>query len=331
VSRQGKIGIIGSGWGTRVQAPLFREAGFDVVEIRGREWRTFADANVDVVSIVVPPSQHLEIARAALDAGKHVVCEKPTALDVREAEEMAEAARSHPGQLAIIDHELRFLPSFQAAQQRIPDLGGVRYIEVRYSSPARGDRSRDWNWWSDAASGGGIWGAVGSHFVDTIRYLVGDVDAAQASLDVIIKERSGREVTADDFAAVHLRLKSGILAAITLSAVASGPDDAAATTIHGENGALRITGEELLFAKRGEPFARIAGGDLAKLPGNSPGGAFGTGTHHFALALKAALDGDRDALARAATFEDGLAQQRVLDAARHSSANGGCWTAVISA
>ena len=326
-----RIGIIGSGWGTRVQAPLFREAGFDVVEIRGREWRTFADANVDVVSVVVPPSQHLEIARAALDAGKHVVCEKPTALDVREAEEMAAAARAHPGQLAIIDHELRFLPSFQAARHHLPGLGGVRYIEVRYSSPARGDRAREWNWWSDAASGGGIWGAVGSHFVDAIRYLVGDVDAAQASLDVIIRERSGREVTADDFAAVHLRLKSGILAAITLSAVASGPDDAATTTIHGENGALRIAGEELLFAKRGEPFARIAGGDLAKRPGNSPGGAFGTGTHHFALALKAALDGDKNALKPAATFEDGLAQQRVLDAARHSSANGGCWTAVTSA
>jgi len=328
-----RIGVIGSGWGARVQVPAFREAGFDIVQIRGRDWQTFADANVELVSVVVPPSLHLEIARAALEAGKHVICEKPTALNAREAEELVEVAGRHPGQIAIVDHELRFLPSFLAARERLADLGGVRYIEVRYSSPARGDRSREWNWWSDAAAGGGIWGAVGSHFIDTIRYVAGDdIESAQASLETIIKERSAREVTSDDFAAVHLRLKSGVLAALALSAVASGPDDAATVTIHGETGAFRLTGEELLFAKPKEPFQRIAGDKLADRPGNSPGGAFGTGTHHLALALKAALDdGNRDALAPAATFEDGLAQQRVLDAARHSSANGGCWTAITSA
>jgi len=62
---------------------------------------------------------------------------------------------------------------------------------------------------------------------------------------------------------------------------------------------------------------RIAGGDLSQRPGNSPGGAFGTGTYLLGVALRRAIDdGDRSALAPAATFEDGLAQQRVLDAAR---------------
>jgi len=151
----------------------------------------------------------------------------------------------------------------------------------------------------------------------------------QASLETIIKTRSNRPVTSDDFAAVHLRLRSGALAAITCSAVSSGPDEAMTITIHGEEGALRLTGEELLFATRSEPFARVAGGPLAKLPGNSPGGAFGSGTHYLALALKAALEeGKQDALAPAATFEDGLANQRVLDAVRASSADEGRWTKV---
>jgi predicted dehydrogenase len=329
-----RIGVIGSGWGSRVQAPVFREAGFDVVPIRGREWEKFRDANVDVVSIVVPPGKHPEIARAALEAGKHVVCEKPLALTAAEAEQLVEVSKAHPDRIAIIDHELRFLPSFRAAIQRgagapLKDLGGLRYIEIRYSSPSRGDRSREWTWWSDASQGGGIWGAVGSHFVDTIRYLAGEIDSVRGSLETIIKERSGRAVTADDFADVQLRLKNGTIAVIALSAVASGPDEPTAITLHGETGALRLTGEELLFAKRNEPFARIAGGDLAKRPGNSPGGAFGSGTHYLALALKAALeDGNRDALAPAATFEDGLANQRVLDAARASSADQGRWTEV---
>lgn len=303
-----RIGIVGSGWGSRVQAPIFRDAGFDVVEIRGREWRRFESADVDLISVVVPPAHHLEIAQAALAAGKHVICEKPTALNVAQAEELAKAARAHPKQIAIIDHELRFLPSFRAARERIRD---VRYIEVRYSSPSRGDRTREWNWWSDASQGGGIWGAVGSHFIDAIRYLVGEIESVEAaSLDTIIKTRSGRDVTSDDLAAVHLRLRSGALAMLSLSAVASGADEPATITIHGEEGAWRLTGEELLFAKPKEQYKRIAGDDLAERPGNSPGGAFGSGTFYLAEALKA---GD---LSAAATFEDGLAQQRVLDAAR---------------
>jgi hypothetical protein len=92
---------------------------------------------------------------------------------------------------------------------------------------------------------------------------------------------------------------------------------------------MRLSGEELLFAKRGEPFARIAGGPLANRPGNSMGGAFGTGTYHFGLALRAALDeGKRDALAPAATFRDGLEQQRVLDAARKCAELEGGWVTV---
>jgi predicted dehydrogenase len=319
-----RIGVIGSGWGSRVQAPVFREAGFDVVPIRGREWEKFRDANVDVVSIVVPPAKHPEIARAALEAGKHVVCEKPPALTAAEAEQLVQVSKAHPDRIAIIDHELRFLPSFLTARERVRDLGGLRYIEIRYSSPSRGDRSREWTWWSDASQGGGIWGAVGSHFVDTIRYLAGEIDSVRGSLETIIKERSGRAVTADDFADLQLRLKNGTIAVIALSAVASGPDEPTAITLHGENGALRLTGEELLFAKRNEPFGRIAGDDMAKRPGNSPGGAFGSGTYYLALALKAALEeGKRDSLAPAATFEDGLANQRVLDAARASSADQG--------
>ena len=151
----------------------------------------------------------------------------------------------------------------------------------------------------------------------------------QALLATIIGERSGKPVTSDDFAAIHFRLRGGALAAMTFSAVSSGPDEPASLTIHGERGAFRLTGEELLRAAPREPFQRIAGGELAKRPGNSPGGAFGTGTYCLGVALRRALDeGDRDTLAPAATFEDGLAQQRVLDAGRRSHTAGGRWEAV---
>lgn len=330
-----KVAIVGRGWGARVQEPAFREAGLDVAGVASREnWRELIEReDVDLVSVVMPPSLHLEIATAALDAGKHVVCEKPTALSVAEAEQLLESARMHPDQLALIDHELRFLPSFRAARERIGEIGAVRYAEIRYASPSRGDRSRAWNWWSDAAQRGGVTDAVGSHFIDALRYLGLSIEAVQATLMTIIGERpfegTTRRVTSDDFAAINLRLGNGALASMTLSAVASGPDEATTITIHGEHGAMRLIGEELLTAMRGEPFTRAAGRELGERKGNSAGGAFGSGTLLFARALHAFLhDHDRSALDCAATFADGLAQQRVLDAARKSSASDGAWVAV---
>ncbi|MEA2338027.1 MAG: hypothetical protein QOE82_2034, partial [Thermoanaerobaculia bacterium] len=274
-------------------------------------------------------------AIAALESGKHVLAEKPTALDAAEARAMVEAARRHADRIALIDHELRFLPSFRAARERIGELGGIRYAEIRYASPSRGDRTREWNWWSDAEQGGGIWGAVGSHFVDTLRFLGMEIEAVQATLRTIIDarpfENGTRRVTSDDFADVSLRLVNGAIASLTLSAVASGPDEPTTITIHGEEGAIRLVGEELLTAMRGEPFTAATTGSRADRKGNSAGGAFGTGTYLLGRALRSALDdGDRSALANAATFEDGLMQQRVLDAARTSDANDGCWVALSS-
>jgi predicted dehydrogenase len=347
-----RIGIIGTGWGARVQVPAFREAGVDVVAIAGShpnktrrvagelgliahdEWMSLVVSNdVDLVSVVTPPSEHVRMAAAALAADKHVLCEKPTALNAAEAEHLVAEGRKHPELIAIIDHELRFVPAMRAMRERVGELGPIRYAEVRYASPSRGDRKREWNWWSDAARGGGVWGAVGSHYVDALRYLGLEVDAAQALLATVIAERpfgdATRPVTSDDFAAVHLRLRGGAMATMTFSAISAGPDEPTTLTLHGENGAMRYVNEELLVALQGEPWSRDAGDDLAERRGNSPGGAFGSGTFHLGQALKAALDdGDRSSLALAATLDDGLAQQRVLDAARESARADGRWVPI---
>ncbi len=347
-----RIGIIGTGWGARVQVPTFREAGLSVVAIAGHnsdrtqavagelgvrahdDWRALVTSpEVDLVSIVTPPSEHREMALAALDAGKHVLLEKPTAMNVAEAEELVAATRTHPDRIALIDHELRFLPSWREARARMAnEIGEVRYAEVRYSSPARGDRNREWNWWADATRGGGVWGAVGSHFVDALRYFGMEIESAQALMRSTIETRpfgdTSRAVTSDDFATVDLRLRGGAVATMMFSAVAAGPDESSALTIHGERGAMRFIGEEVLLSTNRSPFTTMAGSPMTTRPGNSHGGAFGTGTLHLGHALRAALDeGNREALSLAATFEDGLMQQRVLDAARKSAAGGG-WVGV---
>jgi predicted dehydrogenase len=346
-----RIGIIGTGFGARVQTPLFREAGLDVVALTGfhpektrevaaelgvrahDDWRELVTASdIDLVSVTSPPSEHREMAIAVLEAGKHCLCEKPTALNADEARELVDAAKRHPDQIAIIDHELRFVPSWRDARARIREIGVIRYAEVRYASPSRGDRSRAWNWWSDASRGGGILGAVGSHYIDALRWFGMEVEQVRAHLRTIVGQRpfegGSREVTSDDFASVELQLRGGANAVLTLSAVTSGPDETSMLTIYGENGALRFVAEEVLLSRGGAAFERLAN-PAPNLPGNSPGGAFGTGTLHLGRALRAALDdGDRDALATAATFEDGLMQQRALDAARKSSASGGGFVAL---
>lgn len=327
-----RVGIIGHGWGARVQEPAFKEAGLQVVKVAARsEWRALVASNdVDLITVVLPPAMHREIAIAALEAGKHVISEKPTALNAREAEEMLGAAKKHASQLSLIDHELRFLPAWRAARERIGEIGALRYAEVRYASPGRGDRKREWNWWSDESEGGGIWGAVGSHFIDTFRFLGFEVEAVQAMMHTAVAERpvdgTKRRVTSDDVAAVHLRFAGGAIAMLAISAVASGPDEPATITLHGESGAMRLVGEELLLARPMKAFERIAGNEIEKRTGNSPGGAFGTGTLLMARAVGATLEkNDRDALKPAATFADGVAQQRVLDAARRSAKNEGRW------
>lgn len=350
-----RAAIVGTGWGARVQVPAFRASGIEIAGIAGNDpdrtarvaadlgvpsfdsWQALlASSDAELLSIVVPPDMHHEIATAALRAGLHVVCEKPTALNRDQAAEMNDLASSRPGQISIIDHELRFLPTWIRARELMRERS-LRFAEIRYASPSRGDRERRWNWWSDAGQGGGVWGAVGSHFVDALRYLTGDeIVRVSGVMHTAIDERpdgtgSMRPVTSDDCAFVNLELaRRSAIATMTLSAVAA-IDEETTVTFHCEEGGVRLAGHSLFVSDGGEWREEMSIGREGTA-GNSPGGPFGTGTHYLARALVRALAArERSALEPAATFADGLAQQAVLDAARLSSRLSGAWTAVATA
>src|SRR4029077_10538324 len=191
---------------------------------------------------------------AAGEAGKHVWCEKPMALTVREAEEMLEVAERSRG-LARIDHELRYEPNRRKVRQliQVGANGPVLHLELVLRPYVRGDGrpqafDAPWSWWYDAARGGGILGAVGSHLIDLCRFWTGsevvEVSGRTATLVPTRIDDQGvpRAATADDYASCVLRFASGVFATITLTTMSGhGPGHFAQIT--GREGTLVLTGE----------------------------------------------------------------------------------------
>jgi len=350
------VGIVGTGWGVRTQVPAFRAAGLRVAGIWGHgeakarrvaaeHGIPFATGEVEallarpeiaLVSVTTPPATHLPIAEAALAMGKHVLCEKPTALDAGEAEALLRASAAHPDRLALIDHELRFVPAFGRLRSLLADgyVGELYHVEASHLSGGRLDPAQRWDWWSDRAQGGGYLGALGSHYLDLLTWLLGrPVSAVRAALATFVPERrdadgTPRPVTADEYALVGLRFggEGRVPGCLHLSAaVAAAPPHR--LLIAGSEGALRYEGRRLLGRKLGAPAEEdLTPAAGAELPDGLRDNDWSLGTVHLGRALRTFLTEDRiEPLARAATFADGLATQRLLDAARASADEGGGW------
>ncbi|HZI10823.1 MAG TPA: Gfo/Idh/MocA family oxidoreductase [Myxococcus sp.] len=341
-----RIGVIGAGFARTTQVPVFRACpGVEVVcmasarreraEEAARQlgvpyvaadWREVVSRpEVDLVCIATPPALHRDMTLAALAAGKAVLCEKPTALDAAEAEAMWRAARQRRV-LALLDHELRFLPARLRLRDvvRSGELGAVRHAHAYYRNDNRAPADRAWDWWSDSKQGGGLLGALGSHAVDALRFIMGgEPDEVLGELATHTTSRPDpltgqvRPVTSDDEARVLLRFGKAT-ASIDLSSVAAGKP------VHGlevacERGALRVEGRELWRAAVGSrAWERVELPPEEPLPGGLPDNEWARGFLHFARALTEALRAGRTSVPDAATMEDGWRNQQVLDAARRS-------------
>ena len=352
-----RIGIIGAGFARSTQIPGFkacagarivaiasarrehaeevaREFGIEHVET---DWRALVDRDdVDLVSIVTPVVTHCEMTRAALDRGKAVLCEKPMAMNVDEARRMAERA-AEAGVLAHIDHELRFLPGRVKMRElvRRGDIGKVRHAQLIFRADSRADPNRPWNWWSDIKQGGGALGAIGSHVIDSWRWLLGaEVHEVIGNLATHIRERkdeSGRirEVTTDDEANLLVRFDdSEFTEAATgnasMSLVEPGKPEHR-LELFGSLGALMIEESgELWQSKPGEGEWRRVETDRGELAPGMRDGGWSRGFTAFSKMIVEALREGHNTVEGAATFEDGYRTQLVLDAARRSNESG-CW------
>ena len=350
------IGIVGSGFARTTQIPGFRACeGARVVAIASghrenaervarefgiehvaNDWRELiAREDVDLVSVVTPPATHLEMTMAALDAGKAVLCEKPMAMNADEAGTMRARAEDK-GLLALIDHELRFLPGRLKARAILRDreIGNIHHAKLIYRADSRASLEREWDWWSDRESGGGALGAIGSHAIDGFRWLLEtEVSQVFCSLATHIEERTDgrtgqmRPVTTDDEANLIMRLADndlvrGATATLSLSFVEQGRP-LHRLEVFGSEGALRIEeGGEIWRAQTGAGDWTLVESERGPLATGMRDGGWSRGFTIFARAIVAALSEGRNIIEGAATFEDGYRTQLVLDAARRSHESG---------
>ncbi len=197
--------------------------------------------NIELLVVATPPYTHAELCTAALANGVHVLCEKPLARDVDEAERMCFAATASD-HLAVVDFQLRFNGARRWLRDQIAQvaLGMIRMVEVRYALPTMFDAP--WSWLSDAESGGGLLNEFGSHVVDLLRWYFGEIVAVQGCA-VRIKElrqdgASRRKADADDIALMTLGWQSGLVATIALSSVFRPA--ARDLTLHGDTLTMRL-------------------------------------------------------------------------------------------
>lgn len=235
-----RIGLIGVGFGAQVHAPAFISEGCQLVAVAARRQER-ADAaaqalgaahaysdyrdllardDVDAVAIASSPAQHHEMSLAAFAAGKHVLCEKPFALDLAQAAEMRDAAEAS-GLTAMVAHEFRFAAARMRAKELIDEgyVGAPRLVRVAVlvsppgqapAGPPPFNPGRD-----DAAQGGGMLFALGSHYIDTLLHWFGPLESVSGDLFTgaeRMKDGAVVKIDADNAFAVTLRFRSGALA-----------------------------------------------------------------------------------------------------------------------
>jgi len=324
------------------------------------DWRSvIARDDIDLVDIVTPGDSHAEIAIAALAAGKHVLCEKPLANSVEEAEAMADAAQqaAQRGIRAMVGFTYRRVPAVTLMRDMIAAgrIGTIRQVRASYRQDWLADPESPMTWRLDKdRAGSGSLGDIGAHIVDMTQFVTGQpLTSVSGIVETLVDERpllaesvglggtAGTErgkVTVDDVAVFTGRLESGVLAAFEATRFATGRKNALDIEISGSAGALHWNLEDMNVldfhdatrpvAEQGFTRILVTEPDHPYVSGWWPAGHMLGYEHGFSHQVKDLTE----AIARGAdpqpTFADGLLVQRVLDAVERSAAGGSAWTGV---
>ena len=304
------------------------------------DWRAvLEDPEIDVIDISTPNDSHAAIACAAAAAGKAILCEKPLARDLAEAEQMVAAVKK-ARVVNMVCHNYRRVPALALAREMIKrgELGERLYhFRARYAQDWIADPEFPLVWrLRGKEAGSGSLGDLGSHIVDLGRYLVGEFREVCATLETFVKTRPREDhprrkgkVTVDDAFTALGRFRNGALATLEATRFAPGRKNGLTIEINGSGGSLLFDLEQmnrLQFYKADDPEGRRGFRDLLVTEpshpyvGNwwPPGHLIGyehSFVHTIADFVRAIVRGK----SVAPTFADGLANQRVLTAITESA------------
>ncbi|MTJ53878.1 Gfo/Idh/MocA family oxidoreductase [Anabaena sp. UHCC 0253] len=287
------VAVVGTGFAQKVHIPAFQaHHNTEVVAVYHRDINkaqtiaathniSYAGDNlaavlalptVQAVSISTPPFLHYEMAKQVLEAGKHLLLEKPITLNVTEAKELYQLAKNK-GVVATVDFEFRFIPEWQFFAQLLSTnyVGNIRLIKIDWLGSSRADTSRPWNWYSTQEKGGGALGSLGSHAFDYINWLFGAVGKLNAHLITAISERINPEtgklqpVDSDDTCLLSLELVNGTPCQVSISAVVHAPrthwievyGDKGTLVLGSDNQKDYIHGFRVWGSQAGEPLQKI--------------------------------------------------------------------------
>ena len=339
--------VVGTGFGCRVHLPAMRAAGFDVLGLVGTDpERTarkaessgvphaFTDLDEAIrktgavaVTIASTPHTHAPLTLTAVRHGCHVICEKPMAADVAEAQTMVEAAE-RAGVTHLLGHQFRWQPERAVVARALQEgrIGEPRYLTLTSYMPlVASPEARMPRWWFDESAGGGWLGAHGSHIIDQVRSWGGEFESLSAALPTV----SDRQGGAEDSYTVHFRLTNGVDGVLQHTAGAWGAPMSVSRiagtqgTLWIENGVVRLATSEgtqelpvaedlaLPAPTSDDPRQRMAQFELAPYV-------------RLCEVLRAGVEGrPLPGAVAVPTFHDGVAAMKVMDAIRASASAGG--------
>ncbi|WP_422117589.1 Gfo/Idh/MocA family protein [Brachybacterium sp. UNK5269] len=328
-------------------------------EARTTRWQDLVeDPAIDVIDICTPGDTHVEIALAALAAGKHVLCEKPLANSVQGSQQMTEAAAAARAQgiRSMCGFSYRRTPALAYARQLVAGgaVGEIRQIRAQYLQDWLSDADAPMTWRLDKdKAGSGALGDIGAHIIDLAQWISGrEIAAVSGTLETVVPTRpaagtaqglggrgdtSGQrqDVTVDDVALFTARFEGGVLGSFEATRMAQGRKNAMRIEINGSAGSVAFDFERMnelevydATAPAGrQGFTRVLTTEpehpyaAAWWPTGHGLGYEHTFTHQIADLVRAIGEGTDPS----PSFEEALQVQRVLAAVETSAAHGSAW------
>lgn len=324
------------------------------------DWRAVIERDdIDVIDIVTPGNLHAEIAVAALEAGKHVICEKPLGNTVAETVLMADAAARavKNGIFAMVGFTYRRVPAATFARDLVAAgrIGEINQVRAAYLQDWLVDPGvpRSWRLQKELAGSGAL-GDIGAHAIDLAQFVTGlELSSVSGTMETLISERplegarSGiggtagegtGEVTVDDLALFTGRFSSGVLGSFEATRFSTGRKNALRLEVSGTKGAISFDLEDLNALgfydatapeeQRGFTKILVTEPQHPYISAWWPAGHMLGYEHGFTHQAKDFIEAIAAGTQPTPTFADGLQVQKVLAAVETSAGNGSAWTTI---